>query len=376
MSRDDILNRLLRNTLESVQPISSDVEVNKLLITLATAFQGTKTAVWSSYVRLCNDVLDRLGNLIVNPVQCPDALNIRFQHDNCYPRVVISSTVALLNAHGDPNPDFTNPPPCQLPWQITLASNEFDVNNERYPKGVVSYLESHVFTSETRNNSLLNAVGTKAMDEEGLEGHNQIHIRPKRSRDVATLGSDEEQPSIKRTRTPSGSKGNSPKSSPTWEITVEQGTKEAKARRFECASYALDMLSYGAGIHHAINLLLTNGVLNILYCDRQGIIQSTGISIFHDFSRFLVLLLAFQRFSVKDWGVIPSLNPKAVYELYRPRPTQPSAECQNEVSPEGNREDPALPVVLRLHQDLDNPKDFANFWQETYHAAFRAELPP
>ncbi|KAF8898275.1 hypothetical protein CPB84DRAFT_1157582 [Gymnopilus junonius] len=265
MSRDDILNRLLRNTLESVQPISSDVEVNKLLITLATAFQGTKTAVWSSYVRLCNDVLDRLGNLIVNPVQCPDALNIRFQHDNCYPRVVISSTVALLNAHGDPNPDFTNPPPCQLPWQITLASNEFDVNNERYPKGVVSYLESHVFTSETRNNSLLNAVGTKAMDEEGLEGHNQIHIRPKRSRDVATLGSDEEQPSIKRTRTPSGSKGNSPKSSPTWEITVEQGTKEAKARRFECASYALDMLSYGAGIHHAINLLLTSKFFVIVY---------------------------------------------------------------------------------------------------------------
>lgn len=52
-------------------------------------------------------------------------------------------------------------------------------------------------------------------------------------------------------------------------------------------------------------------MLWIWYYDRQGIIQSDGISIIADFPRFLVLLLVFQRFTIEDWGVIPSLNPDA-----------------------------------------------------------------
>ena len=50
----------------------------------------------------------------------------------------------------------------------------------------------------------------------------------------------------------------------------------------------------------------------VWYYDRQGIIQSDGISIVADFPRFLVLLLVFQRFSFEDWGIIPALNPDAV----------------------------------------------------------------
>ena len=50
----------------------------------------------------------------------------------------------------------------------------------------------------------------------------------------------------------------------------------------------------------------------VWYYDRQGIIQSDGISIIADFPRFLVLLLVFQRFTLEDWGVIPALNPGAV----------------------------------------------------------------
>ena len=50
----------------------------------------------------------------------------------------------------------------------------------------------------------------------------------------------------------------------------------------------------------------------IRYYDRQGIIQVDGISFIDDLPRFLVLLFAFQRFNLKDWGVIPQLNPDAV----------------------------------------------------------------
>jgi hypothetical protein len=51
-------------------------------------------------------------------------------------------------------------------------------------------------------------------------------------------------------------------------------------------------------------------MLWVWYYDRQGIIQSDGINIIADFPRFL-LLQVFQRFTLEDWGVIPSLNPDA-----------------------------------------------------------------
>ncbi|GLB44611.1 hypothetical protein LshimejAT787_1702380 [Lyophyllum shimeji] len=50
----------------------------------------------------------------------------------------------------------------------------------------------------------------------------------------------------------------------------------------------------------------------IWYCNRQGIMQSDGIDFVQDLPRFLVLLLAFRRFTLEDWGVIEALNPTAV----------------------------------------------------------------
>jgi hypothetical protein len=49
----------------------------------------------------------------------------------------------------------------------------------------------------------------------------------------------------------------------------------------------------------------------IWYFDRQGIIYSQGMSFIKDLPYFLVLLFAFQRFRLEDWGVIPILNPNA-----------------------------------------------------------------
>ena len=60
----------------------------------------------------------------------------------------------------------------------------------------------------------------------------------------------------------------------------------------------------------------------ILYFDRQGIIQSDGINLIQDLPRFLVLLLAFQRFDLEDWGVVTALNPKAEL-VHNPNPPVP-----------------------------------------------------
>jgi hypothetical protein len=60
----------------------------------------------------------------------------------------------------------------------------------------------------------------------------------------------------------------------------------------------------------------------ILYFDRQGIVQSDGIHLIQDLPRFMVLLLAFQRFDLEDWGVVTALNPKAEL-VHNPNPPVP-----------------------------------------------------
>ena len=79
----------------------------------------------------------------------------------------------------------------------------------------------------------------------------------------------------------------------------------------------------------------------VLYFDRQGIIQSDGINLIGDLPRFLVLLLAFQRFDLEDWGVVTALNPKAEL-VHNPNPPVPQdMEAQHRYptrGDDGNRE--------------------------------------
>src|SRR5688572_25365216 len=66
--------------------------------------------------------------------------------------------------------------------------------------------------------------------------------------------------------------------------------------------YALSYLPFSPQPHRSDSRLW------IWYYDRQGVLLSEGIDFLQDFPRFLVLLLAFQRFELQDWGVIPILN--------------------------------------------------------------------
>jgi hypothetical protein len=79
----------------------------------------------------------------------------------------------------------------------------------------------------------------------------------------------------------------------------------------------------------------------ILYFDRQGIIQSDGINLIQDLPRFLVLLLAFQRFNLEDWGVVTALNPKAelVHQLNPPVPQEMEARHRYPTRGDDRRED-------------------------------------
>ena len=79
----------------------------------------------------------------------------------------------------------------------------------------------------------------------------------KRTHSAAHLEDSEGQASAKKPRTLTGTASGSKAKSPVGEVTVDRQTKKAIESRVQCASYALEMLSHGAGVHHVINLLFT-----------------------------------------------------------------------------------------------------------------------
>jgi hypothetical protein len=56
--------------------------------------------------------------------------------------------------------------------------------------------------------------------------------------------------------------------------------------------------------------ILVDDVAHVWWYDNQGAIQSHGINFVKDLPHFLVLLLCFDRFTLEDWGIIPSFIPE------------------------------------------------------------------
>ncbi|RPD62149.1 hypothetical protein L226DRAFT_560773 [Lentinus tigrinus ALCF2SS1-7] len=64
-------------------------------------------------------------------------------------------------------------------------------------------------------------------------------------------------------------------------------------------------------VTHHIDMLIRDDVLWLFWCDRQGVIRSTGISIVRNAPYFLLVLLAMQRFNAIDWGIPESFPDNA-----------------------------------------------------------------
>jgi len=76
----------------------------------------------------------------------------------------------------------------------------------------------------------------------------------------------------------------------------------------QTALYGTERLSHEFNISHAINLVIVDDVVYVWWYDREGAIQSHGINFVQDLPYFLVLLLAFQRFTEDDWGIISAFR--------------------------------------------------------------------
>ncbi|GLB44274.1 hypothetical protein LshimejAT787_1602040 [Lyophyllum shimeji] len=229
------------------------------------------------------------------------------------PDVIGTSRLAAQDS-GDPDHDYTRPPRKAFTWAQTLFPNEFIMVEKK-----IQYKRSKVYTKDRQVTVECDAAELKLLydlDEgpeiqDGESGHPAKRQKLELAGEEPTSSSSKRGSSSKRAK---GSKGSgTATTSRDQPVTIPVNvSKAAVDARTQCALYGLEMMSYDLGVHHAIALLFIDSHLWIWYYDRQGIMQSDGIDFVQYLPRFLVLLLAFQRFTLEDWGVIEALNPTAV----------------------------------------------------------------
>ncbi|KAH9478325.1 hypothetical protein JR316_0008778 [Psilocybe cubensis] len=225
---------------------------------------------------------------------------------------------------------------------VSVAENLLSSKRQRQSNGTATPTNSNPVSSasfpENNLNLQVNMIeqSTQQATNDGVErdvsiAENSLPLNNRRQSSAATPTSSKPIPSASVAKKKLNMQAN----------IMEQKTQQAIKGGVQCASYALEMMSYNAGVHHAINLLFMDGHMCIWYYDRQGIIQSDGLSIFGDFSQFLVLLFAFQRFCPEDWGIIRCLNPQFFHGI------ENQTRVKNEQEPM-----PEPEVKLNLQQDL------------------------
>jgi hypothetical protein len=225
------------------------------------------------------------GNLPVR--KNPDELDIRFQYSdptsivshpqgttvdiNRKPDVIISSRNALENAHGSSSPNFAQRRPhLKLDWSVVLSCHEFKVHknkNKRFPEGLTQIF-ARPFTNnelEDQDHEKLSQADDPATEPNEVEvDQESASLKRRLPLDAGGAGppskkvrnTPEDTPSTP-TGTPSGSRVQSGTGAARKQELKQEKTQRAVSGRVQCASYALEMLSYSIGVHHAINILYT-----------------------------------------------------------------------------------------------------------------------
>ncbi|KAJ7845781.1 hypothetical protein B0H13DRAFT_2209083 [Mycena leptocephala] len=89
--------------------------------------------------------------------------------------------------------------------------------------------------------------------------------------------------------------------------------------RTQCASYALELLTYGGLRSHVIGALITNNLIELLYYDRSIIVKSESFNFAQDTARFITMLKGVADLTENQWGYHPLLNAPHPTELYPSR---------------------------------------------------------
>ena len=115
--------------------------------------------------------------------------------------------------------------------------------------------------------------------------------------------------------------------------------REVLSASSHCAPYALEMMSYSIGVHDAIDLFFAGRYLNFSFSRRLMSLLGSHVWIFTSTGRESSNPMASMSFrtspgfsffsshssvELRDWGVIPELNPSPSL-VHNPEPTLPGA---------------------------------------------------
>ncbi|KAF8808813.1 hypothetical protein BYT27DRAFT_7241462 [Phlegmacium glaucopus] len=333
--REVILSGCRDKSLREVLDIANDGHLKDALKSYCLK-EGNESNRYGKYVSLCNLALEELKDVDLEGLRIrkPSPLDLCFQRSDTkhlqsqydggevnviqIPDVVATSRVAAL--HVAQQGKFSLPPKTSLSWCQSLMAHEFkfienDLTRKFDDTAKANFMS--ITRAETIEQSILEdsyATPVVISDEE-LESHGKCKFSTDHGEGPASKMprfSNQQSTPGKCSALKTSILGKSISVHSESNLMGTSNSEKAVSHRVQLATYALEMMSYSLGVHHAINLLIIDDMLWVWYYDRQGIVQSDGISIVADFPRFLLLLLVFQRFTLEDWGVIPSLNPDSV----------------------------------------------------------------
>ncbi|PPR03457.1 hypothetical protein CVT26_007873, partial [Gymnopilus dilepis] len=421
--RRKILDRLLNIAIDAVLHIANDqVNIRPYQVKLEKAFEKGlhENKRYGPYVEMCNAIFGKLADLDVAGFRERSVLDIRFQVLNDVQRTpdvgglseAAFQKICKLAPPESPISAVAPPPGELLRWWQFLLLQEFEVSNGIKPHGLIQGLDKHKYglTAEAQDESAielpqLDVPMPDAAEETGEAV--QGSTGSKRTSTAAGLGSGDGTRPAKRQSPQASATVSISKALDSQDVSIQDKPPQKSVDgRVQCASYALETMSYNAGVQHVINLLFTgtscvsvslvvdsmanlpvvDAILGIWYYDRQGTIQSSGISIFEDFPRFIVLLFAFQRFTLADWGIIKGLNPEAVQahsaevdvsarkvipecesKSYGKAKEKAATKTEDELmseDPKAENEDDPLDIVdVDLNEHLENLKNLSGKWK-------------
>jgi hypothetical protein len=90
--------------------------------------------------------------------------------------------------------------------------------------------------------------------------------------------------------------------------SAKANLEEGNDPRTQCASYALELLTYGGLRSHVIGALITNNLIELLYYDHSIIVKSESFNFAQDTARFITMLTGVANLTENQWGYHPLLG--------------------------------------------------------------------
>ncbi|QRV83088.1 hypothetical protein RhiJN_11104 [Ceratobasidium sp. AG-Ba] len=316
---------LLGSCLKLVMELTDDIEI-RLLLNKFCDLRGKGADRYAPFAALANCALDKLNQLDhgqVPGLRGPSDIKILFHvHDtrslqpppsssefaDRKPDLIITSLAATNRAHNKADQSYTDAlrgcNPCkserfkflealalvEIKWQYASVSSQ---PPPKYDTG----LAREICALDLK--TLSNPPGSSHASESSSIHSNDI------SGDTSTRNSSSNSNTAPQTPISQGLKRAADSGSPS------QKSKKPKTRRSTKSNPPILHSERSLFPWQTFLPQFFYDVVWIWWIDRQGAIQSTGLNFVLDLPRFLVLLLALQRFTLSDWGYNLTFDPGA-----------------------------------------------------------------